>query len=344
MIDLDQFREHARRLDFELVGVAPVEERDGAWFGPHADRFEAWLKDGKHAQMKYLADRASERVAPRLLFPNARSAVVLWMNHRTPSHPRPSHITGRVAAYAWGRDYHNVARKRMRKLMKTLRAEDPTLDGYLSIDTAPVLERAFGERSAVGWIGRSTMLIHQRLGTFGTLVVLFVNQDWESAAEPHPYRCGTCTDCIDQCPTGALSADGLDSRLCISYWTIEHRGMIPREMRPQIGDWVFGCDVCQDVCPWNNGAPTADPEIWQPRPERVWPDLIRWLETAPEKLNEELLGSPLRRAHMEGLRRNALIVLANGGHQSALPVIKKVFRDDPDPVVRATARGADLHS
>jgi epoxyqueuosine reductase len=337
MFTLTDIAQRARPLGFELMGVAPVESQGGGWFRPHVERFESWLASGKHAQMDYIARRAGERVAPELLLPGVRSALVLWMNHRTETFPRPEYLTGRVAAYAWGRDYHNIARKRMRKLLRSLREDDPTLNGYLSIDTAPVLERAFGERAAVGWIGRSTMLIHPEMGTFGTVVVLFVDQEWDASAEAHPYRCGTCTDCIDMCPTGALGPDGLDSRLCISYWTIEHRGLIPVEMRPQIGDWVFGCDVCQDVCPWNHDAPVADSDLWEPRLERAWPDLIRWLTTDPEQLNEELLGSPLRRAHMEGLRRNALIVLANGGHTEALPTIRDVFDKDPDPVVRATA-------
>lgn len=342
MIDLDTLRETATAVGFELLGVAPVEPVGGGWFAPHAERLKAWLDAGMHADLTWLADRAADRVAPERLLPGVRSAIALWLPHRCPEPPRPDGFRGRVAAYAWGRDYHNIVRKALRKMRRALTEMDGEMGMYLTVDTGPVLERAFAERASLGWIGRSTMLIHPRFGTFGTLAVIFVDRALPPAPESHPFRCGTCTACIDDCPTGALSAAGLDARLCISYWTIEHRGLIPREMRAQIGLWVFGCDVCQDVCPWNSKAPRADPALWRPDPARAWPDLVDWIETPSEALRLSLEGSPLKRALGEGLRRNALIVLANGGQRSALPAIERVLRDDPDPVLRATAAWAAL--
>lgn len=341
MIDLDVIRADAQRAGFELMGTAPVEPVGGGWFAPHAARLKAWIDAGMHGEMGWLADRAAERVAPELVLPGVRSAIALWMPHRCPAFERPPGPRGRVAAYAWGRDYHNVARKALRKLRKALHRQDPTLGIYATVDTGPVLERAFAERASLGWIGKSTMLIHPRYGTFGSLAVIFVDTELPHAPEKHPFRCGTCTACLDRCPTGALSADGLDARRCISYWTIEHRGLIPREMRPLIGEWAFGCDVCQDVCPWNKDAKLADPDRWRPDVERAWPDLVAWLETPGDALLARLEGSPLKRALGAGLRRNALIVLANMGATEALPAVEAAL-DDDDPVLRATAVWAAL--
>lgn len=339
-IDIEHLRDWARAVGFELAGVAPVEPQGGGWFAPHAERLRAWIASGGHADMGWLADRAAERTAPALLLPGVRTALVLWMNHRTPAVPRPEGPVGRVAAYAWGRDYHNVARKALRKLLRRLIEAAPGVGTYVSVDTGAILERAFGERAGVGWIGKSTMLIHQRLGTFGSLAVVFTDLDLDATPGPHPFRCGTCAACVDRCPTGAIGPEGVDAGRCISYWTIEHRGLIPPEWRPRIGEWAFGCDVCQDVCPWNRDAPRADPDRWRPRPERAWPRLVDWLEMSAEALDASLEGSPLRRALPQGLKRNALIVLANLRHAETLPVVERVLREDPDPVVRATAAWA----
>ena len=332
MLETAALSRAALAAGFELVGVAPVEPNGDGWFAPHAERLRAWLESGAHAEMDYLAERLEERLVPARLLPGVRSAIVLWLPHRVPRPAKPDGAVGRVAAYAWGRDYHNVARKGLRKLRKWLLRVAPGVETYLSVDTAPVLERAFAERAGVGWIGRSMMLIHPRLGTFGSLAVLFVDIEVETAAEAHAFRCGTCTDCVKACPTGAITDSGVDARLCIAYWTIEHRGSIPLEVRPMLGDWVFGCDICQDVCPWNNDAPPADPERWRPVAERAWADLARWAVEAPD-----LTGSPMQRAGATSLRRNALIALANGRHASALPLVDAIAHADTDPMLRETA-------
>ncbi|MHC4836682.1 MAG: tRNA epoxyqueuosine(34) reductase QueG [Planctomycetota bacterium] len=338
---LSGLRAECARVGFELVGVAPVSDVGAGWLAPHAARLEAWIEAGMGAEMAWLAERAAERVAPSMLLPDARVAVCLWMTHATADVARPDGPRGRVARYAWGRDYHNVVRKALRKVRRWLLRAAPETRTYLSIDTGAVLERAWAERAGVGWIGKSSMLIHPRLGTFGSLAVMFLDLDLPTEPSPHPGRCGTCTACLDLCPTSAIVAPGVvDARRCISYWTIEHRGIIPVEVRPLLGEWVFGCDVCQDVCPWNRDAPTADPAIWRPIADRVWPDLVDWISAAPGALAERLIGSPLMRARPEGLRRNALICAANGGHTAALEAAEAVLRDDPDPVLRATAAWA----
>lgn len=336
---IDALTAQVEALGFALVGIAPVEPAGHGWYAPHAERLQAWIAAGHHADMAWMAERAAERVAPGLLVPDARSAIALWMDHRCPTPERPAGATGRVAAYAWGRDYHNIARKALKKLRRWCLERWPGVQSYACVDTGPVLERAFAERAGVGWIGKSTMLIHPRRGTFGTLAVLFVDVDLP-AGEPHPFRCGTCTACIDDCPTDAIGPDGVDARKCIAYWTIEHRGVVPAELRPQFGEWVFGCDICQDVCPWNSpadrNAVRADPARWQPKAAHAWPDLVDWITTPEADLKARLVGSPLQRPGVGGLRRNALIAVANGRHQAARPAVRQAMRD-PDPVVRATA-------
>ena len=337
MVPFQDIAEKATGLGFELIGAAPVEPIGGGWMAPHVERYESWIQNGDHASMQWMASRLEERVMPKRLLPDVCSALVLWMQHKTPTPPRPRRRTGRVAAYAWGRDYHNVLRKQVRKLDRWLFEVNPQYRRYVSIDTGAIMERAFGERASVGWIGRSTMLIHPSYGTFGSLAVLFVNFDVEWAPKAHPFRCGTCTDCIELCPTGALSDGRLDARKCISYWTIEHRGLIPRNVRSWLGEWVFGCDVCQDVCPWNSRAPTADADVWKPHHDRAWPELLDWIQTPSDVLEERFIGSPLRRAKGVGLRRNAMIVAANIGATELRDHIESVLLNDPDPVLRATA-------
>ncbi|MFN3198147.1 MAG: tRNA epoxyqueuosine(34) reductase QueG [Bradymonadia bacterium] len=341
-LDVSAFTEKARTLGFEVVGAAPVDPLGGGWYAPHAERFEAWIDAGHHGEMHYMAERAGERVVPDRLLPGVKSALVLWLphRHRPPATPPPE-ITARVAVYAWGRDYHNIARKALRKLRRWLGEHAPGVGAYLTCDTGPVLERAFGARSAVGWIGKSSMLIHQKLGTFGSLAVVFLDAEVPSAPQAHPDRCGRCTACIDDCPTQAILAPGVvDSTLCIAYWTIEHRGVIPLAIRPLLGDWIFGCDICQDVCPWNNKAPYADEALWRPRSELARPDVLAWLQMPDDDLKALLVGSPLTRPKAVGLKRNILIALANQDCTEALPVVESVLETHLDPVVRATAAWA----
>ncbi len=337
-IDFDALRAFSVQAGFELVGVAPVEPVGLGWYAPHAAALKTWLAEGRNADMAWLAERAEERLVPRHVMPEVRSALVFWLPHRPPPPPRPEGARGRVAAYAWGRDYHNVARKSLRKVLRWLIARRPEVRTYMSIDTGAILERAFAERAGVGWIGKSSMLIHPKLGSYGSLAVMFTDEPFEASTptDAHPDRCGTCDACMRECPTGAIVAPGVvDARRCISYWTIEHRGSIPVEVRPSLGDHVFGCDVCQDVCPWNRDAPAASAERW--RPMNAWPDLGEWIRSPSDTLDATLEGSPLRRARGEGLRRNALIVAANVGARGLVDDIRRVADDDPDPVLRETA-------
>lgn len=313
VIDPQEMQTYCESLGIDIMGVAPVEAMGEGWFKAHADITKEWIQEGKHANMEWFANKLEERCVPELLLPGVSHAVVLWIHYRFERPPRPQYTTAQVARYAWGRDYHNILRKIIRKLSKWIQERVPNANLHGSVDTSPVLERAYAERASVGWIGKSTMLIHPRLGTYGSLAVLFSTVDLPFAKHAHPDRCGTCTACLDICPTKALDGNSLDARLCISYWTIEHRGLIPKAMRTELSDWVFGCDLCQVVCPWNNKAGYATSsakELWQPQSHHIWPNLKDWLQMSDDALNQSLLGSPLRRAFPYGLKRNALLMLA----------------------------------
>lgn len=336
-------------LGVELMGITQLVDDEGRlvdWFMPHAHRLEEWLRRGDHAEMSWMHERREARQDPRVLLPEVRSGITLWISHHFPEELSADEARqargyeARVARYAWGRDYHNVLRRILRRLSKWIQARDPRATSHGSVDTSPVLERAIAERCGVGWIGKSTMLIHPQRGTFGSLAVLLTSARFDRLDQPPTPRCGTCTACIDRCPTQALSASGLDARRCISYWTIEHRGVIPREIRPLLGEWTFGCDLCQDVCPWSvkaeRRASPPDHDVWRPRAERARPDLLEWLRLSDDELNESLLGSPLRRAHPYGLKRNAIITLTNQRYAEALPIIWEQLHN-ANPAVRATA-------
>ena len=334
---LSRLSQFASTHGLELLGVSPLRSDEMGWFVPHAERFRNWIDGQNHADMEWLSTRLEERCMPHQLMPTAKSALVFWSSHHFEPFEKPMYRTANVARYAWGRDYHNILKKALRKVHRWLDDEFGTLARYTSVDTGAVLERAFAENAGLGWIGRSTMLIHQRKGTFGSLAVVFIDKEINAPSGKHPFRCGTCTACISDCPTGALSDQGLDSRLCISYWTIEHRGMIPVSFRSQIGNWLFGCDICQDVCPWNAKATYASPDRWRPKREHAWPHLIEWLTLSDSALDQYLNGSPLRRAKPEGLKRNICIVLANQNAVETVPILEEVALTHESPIVRATA-------
>jgi epoxyqueuosine reductase len=323
-------------LGVDVLGIAPLETEADQWFKVHQEKLQLWVENGRHAQMDWLSDKLQERLMPKILLPSAKNAIVLWMNHYFPLPPKPDYPTAKIARYAWGRDYHQILRKIVEKTKKHLQTLVPHAEFYASIDSGPVLERAFAQRGHVGWIGKSTMLIHPHRGTYGSLAVIFSNLDLEVSNHNHKSHCGTCERCIEICPTQALSKDGLDANKCISYWTIEHRGMIPIEIRNAMGDLVFGCDLCQEICPWNRKAKAGDAGIWQIKQAHIYPNFKDWLRMSDDALNEMLFGSPIRRAYPFGIKRNILIVIGNLKMRDCLDEVKLCL-DHPHAVVRATA-------
>lgn len=330
----------AREAGFELAGIAPVSD------GPEREYFERWIEAGHAGEMKYLEARDEQNRLKRAsigrVAPWARSVVVCAINYNT-TQPYSTQFhdaqSGWISRYAWSHeDYHEAVMRRLRRVEAALRGaangEDVTTRCY--VDTGPVVERVAAKYAGIGWIGKNTCLINQKAGSWLFLGVILTSLELQSDL-PAPDRCGTCTRCIDACPTDALIAPyQLDSNKCIAYLTIEKRGTIPEEMRAGIGRHVFGCDICQDVCPWNRKAPATNIPEFQPRAELVNPALD-WLATiSKEEFRGVFRGSPVRRAKRSGLRRNAVIAMGNSGERKFISLLEKLATDE-DEVVREGA-------
>jgi epoxyqueuosine reductase len=301
----------ARALGFDLVGIARADALR------YADYFRTWLDDGRAGEMAYLARRVDERTEPANYLPGAVSAVCVAMNYYAPLEPVPQAEAarhGRVARYALGDDYHELIKPRLYDLADWLRETIPGARTRAAVDTAPVMERELAARAGVGWVGKNTCVINPQVGSWLLLGEVLTTADLppDDAVADH---CGSCTRCLDACPTGAITAPyQLDARRCISYLTIEHIGSdIPEELRARMGDWLYGCDVCQDVCPHNRKAPpTTDPAL-QPRFKTGSLDAAEVLAWTPDDYRDKLRGSAMRRVKLPVLQRNAQIVAANLG-------------------------------
>ncbi len=349
----NRIKQCARDAGFELCGIAPV--RDFA----ELQVFPAWIADGKHGEMKYMEARDQtgelKRASLAQVAPWARNVIVCAINYNT-AHPYSTQaqpekaLRGWISRYAWSNeDYHDAVMRRLLKMEDELRrlldstGNWPLATGNLHlrsyVDTGPLIERVYAKYAGIGWIGKNTCIINQELGSWLFLGVILTSLEL-SADLPAPDRCGTCTRCITACPTQAIVAPGeLDARLCISYLTIEKRGEIPDELRAGMGRHVFGCDICQDVCPWNRKAPVTSAAEFEPREGLVNPALDWLAEMQPEEFRTTFRGSPIRRAKLSGLRRNAVIAMGNCRDRKFLPTLRKLC-EDSDPVVAEHARWA----
>ncbi len=288
----------AAELGFELCGIARVSPADPV------DHFSEWLARGYHANMDWLASSKEVRQDILRFLPGARSVVALAKNY----HATPGAVSQagelRVARYAWGRDYHRWMGKRMRRLAAETSALMPESVCRWCVDSGPVMERVWAERAGLGWIGKNGLLLHPEYGSWIFLGVLATTLEL-TPDEPMPNRCGTCERCLKGCPTGALVHAGvLDARRCLAYHTIENRGEIPEELHAHMRGWVFGCDACQEVCPWNRHTPFTSDRDCQPRPEVLAMDPARLLAMEREEFDLCFAGSPLRRAQCAGMQRN----------------------------------------
>ena len=292
-------------LGFDRVGIAPA--------GPsrYGDYLRRWLDAGRHGEMAYLADRVAERADPAAYFPGVRSAVCVAVNYRTPLSPPPPGDRGRVARYALGDDYHDRIKPRLYDLADWLRAAVPGCQTRCGVDTVPVMEKELAARAGVGWVGKNTCVIHPHDGSFLLLGEVLTTLDLP-VDDPAVDRCGTCTRCIDACPTAAITEPyQLDATRCISYLTIEHRGDIAADLQRQMGDWLYGCDVCQDVCPWNRRETLTDDPAFAPRhPSGTLPldEVLTW---STDDYHRHTRRSVLRRVKLPVLQRNAAIARAN---------------------------------
>jgi epoxyqueuosine reductase len=346
MPDTLEFRlkERARALGFELVGIAPATAADGF------DRLRAWLDRDFAGAMTYMDRQAEARRHPESILPTVRCVVMVGLNYHCDVSGRKSacsapdsganQAAARVAQYALGRDYHEVLRGKLNELLAWVQAEVPSAQGRGVVDTAPLLERDFARRAGLGWFGKNTMLIDKRLGSFFFLGALLLDLALQSDTPFDAAHCGTCTACLDACPTQAFAGPyQLDARKCISYLTIELRGAVPEELRPGIGDWLFGCDACQDVCPWNRKAPLGvEPEL-QPRGDLLAIDPVELLGLDESAFRRRFRGTALWRAKRQGLLRNAALALGNRGDEESVPALERALAD-PDPVVRDAVRWA----
>ena len=328
-------RDRALEL-FNQVGIAAVESPLDA-----AAHFEAWIAEGMHGSMAWLAtERHRERRADlERILPGVRSAIVVALCHDRERDPARDQRLGRIARYAGGEDYHRLMRERLGALEDFVQSELPGARTLGYSDTGAILERAWAQRAGLGWIGRHSGLIAPKLGSYFVLGELLVDRVLEPDAPFEREHCGTCRRCIDACPTGAIVAPGrVDARRCISYLTIELRGPIPRELRPAIGEWIFGCDVCQEVCPWNRFAPPAREARLHARALEGW-SLEHFLELDEATFRELFATSPIRRAKRGGFLRNVCVALGNRGVSASLPALARAL-GDADPLVRGHAAWA----
>jgi epoxyqueuosine reductase len=319
----------ARELGFDRVGIGPATPP------PHAAAFEAWLDAGHAATMSYLARGRADRLDPARLLPGVRSVVAVALSYK-PASDDPSWRG--VAAYARGCDYHDVLRERLATLAAFISDRaGPDAATRVAVDTSAVLERDLAARAGLGWIGKNTNLLAPELGSLFFIGIVFTTAGLVFD-EGLPDRCGTCTACLDACPTNAFPAPYvLDARRCISYLTIEHRGEVEEALRESVGEWLFGCDVCQDVCPWNaKAAPSREP-AWAP--SRTLEEPAALFALTPEMFRARFRGSALTRAKRAGLLRNAALVLGNRREAGAVAELSRAL-DDPESSVRSAAAWA----
>jgi len=320
-------RRAAREAGFALAGFARVER-----LGDREEFFSRWLAEGRQGSMSYLARDPQRRLDPRAMDPRFRTIVSLGWTYDPPPRPRADwrlELRGRIAAYAMGRDYHDVVLKAARRVAAQIESNRPGAVTRTYVDTGPVFEREWAARAYLGWVGRNTMLLTRDRGSYFFLAEIFTDVELDAADAPYRDHCGTCRRCLDLCPTGAL-ADGhlMEPRVCISYLTIENRGPIPRDLRPKIGMWLFGCDICQEVCPWNEAGRDDDDYGLMP----YLPDVMALDDAA---FAARFTKSAVKRAKRRGLLRNAAVVLGNTGNRDAVAALARTMDREPEALVRS---------
>lgn len=295
-------KQRARAEGFELVGIVPAEPLDDA-----RRQLEEWLARGYHGAMQWMARDPEMRADPRKLFEPARSVIVVAKNYYTPSKHTEDPVTGKVSRYAWGDDYHDVIGSGLRSLLAWIKTEAPEAEGKVCVDIQPVMDKAWAVRAGLGWIGKHTNLITTEYGSWVFIGELLLNLDLEYDHERIEDHCGSCTLCIDACPTQAITEPYVvDANKCISYATIELRDAeIPAQIGENLEGWLYGCDICQDVCPWNRFEQVAGDVRFEPRDGNANLNLVDVLEMTPETYAERFRGSAMKRAKLSGLQRNA---------------------------------------
>jgi len=304
-----EIKTHARSLGFDICGIAPAIDH------PELHAFRDWLAKGYAGEMAYLRRSADRRADVRHVVPSARTVIVtgtLYNTDRPYSTECADATRAQIARYAWGDDYHDVIGARMESLLAWMREQSPEpFEARAYVDTGPVQERVYAQHAGVGWIGKNTCVINPEIGSWIFLAAIICSLPLEVDASSLD-QCGSCTLCIEACPTQAIVAPGvLNSTKCISYQTIELRGDIPEADRAGVGSHVYGCDICQEVCPWNASAPRSDEPAWQPRPAWDRVDLLTLAQRSDDEMTSALRGSPMKRTKVQGLRRNVAVAIEN---------------------------------
>lgn len=328
-------RRAAAGLGFHLFGVAPAVAPEGY------HHLVQWVQSGYAGQMSYIGDRLAAYQHPSGVLQETRSLIVLGFPYRTVQPAEAGPLEGRISRYAWGdADYHDLLHARLKQLRQQILADHPEARVRGVVDSAPLMEREFARLAGLGWTGKNTLLINKYEGSYFFLSCLLTDLDLPADQPPSSDHCGTCRRCLDACPTDAFVQPGvLDSRRCISYLTIEHRGPIPHALREGIGDWLFGCDVCQDVCPWNRrGSVATEPTLW-PEEKNHPVDLIGLLRIDDQTFRRRFRRTPLWRSRRRGILRNAAICLGNAGDPAAVPALTLALSDG-EPIVRGAAAWA----
>lgn len=333
-----RIQQRAHALGFEQVGIIPAARSETL------TRYREWIANGYAGEMHYLEKHLPLKTDVRQLLSEAKSVISLAMNYYTVD-PPPALAAdpgrGQISRYAWGDEYHDLIRERLSELVAFIkRAAETELKTRVCVDTAPILERDYAQKAGLGWIGKNTNLIHWRSGSWYFLAEVLVSIPLATETSEPRGSCGTCTRCLDACPTDAfVEPNLLDARRCISYLTIELKGSIPKPLRPQMGNLIFGCDICQEVCPWNSKAAPSNEPAFQPRAGNLVPELLSLVDMTQAEFSKRFKGSPIKRAKRRGFLRNVLVAIGNWGSMRAVPALEKALAD-AEPLVRSHAAWA----
>ncbi|MFQ6114149.1 MAG: tRNA epoxyqueuosine(34) reductase QueG [bacterium] len=326
MWSTQKIKQKAHDLGFDLVGVAPVQPV------PELSFYKDWIEAGYAGEMEYLKRNVEKRTSITEVVPSAKSVIVCAVVYHT-DHPLSTEnhnpAKGWISRYSWGDDYHEVLRRKLFELLNFIKAESSEeVIGRVYVDTGPVVDRVCARHAGIGWFGKNTCILNQDKGSWFFIGEIITNLELEFD-HPVPDRCGTCNLCIEACPTDAIVEPYvLDSRLCISYLTIELRNNIPVALRDKMGNHIFGCDICQDVCPWNRKAPVTSEEAFQPRDGLITPDLIDMANLSPEEFRERFRKSPIKRAKYQGFLRNVVVAMGNSEDMKFLPILKELAANE----------------
>jgi len=330
----EEIRAQARRVGFDAIGITRAERLD------ERNGLREWLAAGHHGEMYWMGVHPERRIDPLRVLSEAKSVIALALNYYSPfkHSEQPQH--GKVSRYAWGRDYHGVLKDRLAELAAWIVEREPNARGLYYCDTGPIMDKAWAHKAGLGWVGKHSNIITRKLGSWIFLGEILLNLELDHDVESRNY-CGTCQRCIAVCPTKAIVAPYVvDARLCISYLTIELRGAIPKELRPLIGTHIFGCDDCQDVCPWNRFAQSSLEYAFYPDAHNVAPVLIDLIRMTEGEFKVRFQKSAIRRAKYRGFLRNVAVALGNARDPRAIPALSDALLRHSEPLVRAHAAWA----